>query len=238
MATQKIFTPEEAVKHLEQLPPEVRNIIYGPEMRTVLMDAGDKQKLHLDQVAKLEAETSAVMLGFTEPHDFVSMLVEKLVIDNEKATAIAKYIDEMLFSKIRNSMKQADTHITSTPVPSNPPAISAPLVPVGNKTDEKSVVMPSAAKAPVPAVSQPAAPTIPLADAPTPPMIKPAGLPAMPHVDAMLSQPTVSIAPKPDVASATPPTPAAAPVSAEIKKSDTPTPPPIYKTDPYHEPID
>jgi len=228
----------EIKKKIDALPPEIKTLIYSTQMDTAMQQIGAKNQLHIDQIGALESEVVAAMIGISPLEDLPANLIDTLGIDKAKSDSLVNDINEQLLDKIRNSMKQADTHITSTPVPSNPPAISAPLVSVGNKTDEKSVVMPSAAKAPVPAASQPAAPTIPLADAPTPPMVKPAGLPAMPHVDAMLSQPTVSIAPKPDVASATPPTPAAAPVSAEIKKSDTPTPPPIYKTDPYHEPID
>lgn len=197
---------------MESLPEEVKNLLYSPEMLTTIRKVGEKNQLHIDQIGILQAETSSVMLGFTETHDFPNMIAKALTMDISKASIIAKDIDEMLFSKIRNSMKKTDEHTIIAPKISAPAAVSVA------STEGKSVVMPSAAKAPAPAA--PAVPTPPPA---TPPA------PAMQHVEAMLSAPTVSMAPKP----AAPSTP-----EPDVKKSDTPAPPPIYKTDPYHEPIE
>ncbi len=240
MATQDTYSAEEARKKMESLPEEVKNFLYSPDMLTAVRKVGEKNQLHIDQIGILQAETTSVMLGFTETHDFPYMLSQALNVDVSKATAIAKDLDDTLFSQIRSSMKKADEHATAVPttVIAAPPAVATPPMP------EKSVVMPSATKALTPAVAPLSLPvTPPVAPAPKsastpapvvtppPPIEKPASMPAMQHVDAMLSAPTVSIAPKPAAPTIPTPTP-------DVKKSDAPAPPPTYKTDPYHEPID
>ena len=235
----QIHTAEETQKRFAQLPEQVQDLLYSHKMFGILQEVANKNQLHIDQLGTLEMETGQVMLGFTEAKDYPDALMQSLQIDKVKADTIAKEIDEMLFSKIRDAMKQTSAAAIAPEKISNPPAMSASAVP------EKSVVMPSAAKAPVPTVTTPApsatpltaintpAPAVPTSPAAPamPAVIKPAGLPVMPHVDAMLSAPTVSIAPKP--ADVTTPTP------TDVKKSDAPAPAPTYRaTDPYHEPID
>jgi hypothetical protein len=214
MSTQRSFTAEEVQKKFDSLPAEVQDIVYSNELTLAIQSAGEKNKLHYDQMGRLEMETRNVLLGFTETNDFTQILTKVLEIEPDKAFAVVQDLNELLFNKIRDALKQTASAADKPDIISNPPAIKPPL-------EEKSVVMPSAAKVPTlaqPVNAQPVAPIMPT-------IIKPAGLPAMPHVDAMLSQPTVSIAPKP-----------AAP--ALETKTDTPKPGPIYKTDPYHEPVD
>jgi hypothetical protein len=224
-------TEEEVRKRIETLPAAIKTLLYSPEMFASLKQVGEKYQLHIDQVGILEAETSEVMLGYTETATFPSVLSDSLNIDEAKATLIAKEIDETLFAKIREDMKKLyeQSRTESPPVQSSPPAISAPLATVASKTDDISVVMPSAAKvvppAPVAPAPAPTMQTVPVAPSLPAKQIEP---PAMAHVDTMLSQPTVSIAPKV----------AEAPKPAEAAKVEPPKPGPIYKTDPYLEPID
>ena len=232
---------------MDSLPEEVQDLLYSPEMYGAVRQVSLKHKIHVDQMDLLETETAQVMLGFTQTVDFPKAVAQSLKVDAVQAEAIAKDIDETLFVKIREAMKHSDQKTAPATQ-----SISNPLATSVRAPEEKSVVMPSAAKAPVPVVTtptlaQPAAPaatiSAPTATPAVPEIIKPVGLPMIEHVDTMLSQPTVSIAPKPTmqtvpasapaVPAATTPTPV-----VDVKKSDTPAPPPIYKTDPYHEPID
>ena len=223
MTTQRTFTAGEAQKKYEALPEEVKDILYSPELTAIIQKVGEKNKLHYDQMGRLEMETRNVMLGFTETNDFTQILTKVLDIESDRAFAVVQDLNEFLFNKIRDTLKQPTTPSDKLDTVSSPPAVNSPL-------EEKSVVMPSAAKVPASApapAAQPVTPASVPAAAPSAPIVsKSAGLPAMPQVDAMLSQPTVSIAPKPA---------ASAP---EITKTEAPKPGPIYKTDPYHEPVD
>lgn len=220
---------KEIQARIDALPSEIKAMVYSESMNKIIQQIGAKNQLHVDQIGALESEVVAAMIGITPLVELAANISDALDIDNVKSDAIVKDVNEQLLEKVRSTMKKTDERsATPTPAIINPPAVhTAPIT-------EKSVIMPSAAKAPVPAVT----PSMPL----IPPVVKPAALDAMQHVDAMLSAPTVSMAPKPGTAP-TPATPAVTtPTSAstptpDVKKSDVPAPPPIYKTDPYHEPI-
>ena len=106
MASQKIYSFEETQKRYETLPQEIKNLLYSVDMISILKKVGDKNQLHIDQLGLLEAETSAVMLGFTETQDFPQILSENLHLEPAKANAVAQDINEMLFVKIREAMKK------------------------------------------------------------------------------------------------------------------------------------
>jgi hypothetical protein len=220
---------EEIRKKFSALPTEIKNLAYSAEMMEIIKRVADKNQLHLDKIEALEGEAVDVMTGYTAPRDFVASLVSNIEIDQIKAEAVAKDVNELLFSKIRDAMKKADLHVENMPAPSNPPAMSAPTMPTSLHLTDLSVVMPSsAAKAPsfVPPTPAPATPPLAIPAAPTKPLLQ-----NMAHIDAMLSQPTVSVAPQ------TPPT-TRAPVAPIAPTTDAPKPGPTYKTDPYHEPVD
>lgn len=162
------------------------------------MTIGEKNKLHLDQLASLEAETSAVMLGFTESKDYPHMLVDALHVDQSKADAVSKDVNDMLFVKIRDAMKKVYEQNAVAPH-----IVSAPSSPSPAK---KSVVMPSSI------ASKPAAPPIvpgapkAVVPAPTPPT--PA--PDMHAANIMLTDKTINV----------PPTAKPAPPKPEAYKAD------------------
>jgi hypothetical protein len=224
---QETNNSEEIRKKFSSLPSDIKALAYSADMLNIIKQIAEKNQLHIDKIEILEGEAVDVMTGFTPPRDFVASLVENLEVDKVKAEAVAKDVNELLFSKIRDSMKRADMPIEPAHESSNPLAVSNSET-TEKKSDEKSVVMPSAAKvtpASTPAVVVP----------PTP--AKPAEPPAMTHIDSMLAEPTVSIAPQ--TPAATPAVPAVnATKPTESAKVETPKPGPIYKTDPYHEPID
>jgi hypothetical protein len=116
----------------------------------------------------------------------------------------------MLLTPIRDVMKTMNVAKTTNTV--------ANLAPM----EEKSVVMPSSISK---TTDNPITITKPVVTPPPPATtaIKPADMLTMPHVDAMLTQPTVSIAPE---------------KPAEAAKEKPPAPGPSYTTDPYHEPVD
>ncbi len=190
-------------------------------------DARDSQSVQ----ARLEDETSAVMLGFMQTSEFSESLQTTLSIEKEKADAIAKDISDLLFTKIRDAMKALyeTSKNKAEQVPDQP---------------KKSVVMPSATS---PAPTPPAVPKIAPVTPPKPVTSVPAPVPAataapkVPEIhaaDLMLSEPTMSMPPKaaptiPAPASPTPPKPAAPTTPAAPV---TPSKPAPYKQDPYREP--
>lgn len=213
----KTYTPEEIQKKFDSLPPDVKDLVYGADMLSVIQKVGERYKLHIDQLTTLEAETADVLTGFSKPEEFVANLVASLSVDRTQAESIAKEINDSLFIKIRESMKKvyeqskegpgatSNVQPVPAPKPAQPVAPATPVTPVAPKSP---AVMPSASSvqnslnAPKsPASSVP--PSIPTAKPATPsaPPMPPAlnsmqKVPAIRPADITLSQKTVS-APKP-----------------------------------------
>ena len=99
------YTPEEIQKKFDALPADIKSTIYSANMLGLIQKMGEKYKLHIDQLDMLEAETVDVMTGFSKPEDFVANLSISLSIDRVQAENIAKEINDGLFIKIRESLK-------------------------------------------------------------------------------------------------------------------------------------
>lgn len=197
-------------QRLKELPEEIRMAVLSADLDRKIQSIGQKHKLHIDQIGNLEDETLLVMLGFSDPVEFMDQLVERLSVTPVEASLISADVVHDVFMPIRESMrlwaerkkltKDADT----TPVPTN---------------SVSSVVMPSSKPPPVPTpIAAPSAP----ASAPAP---KPA--PELSSIDSMLSQKQVT----PPAGAATPPQTPPAPVL-------NPEQPQNYKADPYREPVE
>ncbi|MDP4020830.1 MAG: hypothetical protein Q8P58_02210 [Candidatus Adlerbacteria bacterium] len=205
------YSPEEARKRFQALPPEVKELLYSPEMTFTMQEVGKKNGLHIDQIDALNTETGEVMLGLATTQEFVTNLMEMLRIDRAKAEAVASDVNDMLFSRIRNSMKGADNQST----PSTTTPLAQPTKPA------LSSQLPTSS--PTPPSPKPAPPSTPA------PVTKPQ-VPLAPHPhDLMLVEKTVT----------TPATPAKTP-TPNTPAGQTPKPEPPkpqgYKSDPYREP--
>lgn len=172
---------EEARKRFETLPAEVKRLLYSQEMAIIIQKVGERNQLHLDQVDALYTETGQVLLGFAESNEFVEDIVDIIKVDQTKAGAIAKDVDEMLFAKIRDAMKKVyEENKKVAPIASAPTPVSATPMPVSTP----------------PIIPKPSAQSAPPA-------------PAVTHADTMLSEKTVQVIPTaiPKVPQNTPPTP-------------------------------
>lgn len=207
--TQDFYSAEEAKERFKSLPPEIQSLLYSEEMSSILQSVATDAQLHLDQLALLQAETSAVMLGFTDTEDFPKKVASSLHVEEDKAVSICKAISDKLFIKIRESMKQAGVS----------PQLQAPA---------------PAPASPQPPAAPPAAPPLPVKAPeihPADVMLSQKTVTVAPPPAAPAPQP----APKPPVApaAATPP----APQTPSAAKPESPAPKP-YSADPYREPIE
>lgn len=208
----KTYTPEEIQKRFDALPSDIKALVYSADMLRLIQKIGGKHQLHVDQLGSLEAETADVMSGFSRPEDFISNIEQSLQIDHAKAEAVAKDVNDMLFVKIRESLKKL--YETSEGAPraeaaERPAIYHLPLEAKGSAPQPEAPVQPHPTSSPQPAHAQ---------------------KPPVPHVahpnDTLLTHKTVTVPPP---APAAPRTPASAPAPAPAKPAG-------YKTDPYREP--
>jgi hypothetical protein len=240
-----------------ELPADVQRAIQSSNVDQKVQELGKKHTLHLDQIGELGNEIYLVMLGFSDPKNMADELAQRLKLPADKAEALAQDISAALFVPIRESMQkfaeERTIHAAILEQSTPPPAAPAPTKPA-----EKAFVVPVASAASVQAPPTPKPtpmPPVTVTPAPLASVTPPAPTPKAPEIhpaDMLLSQKTVTVAPKPVMPPAPPPavlqkppaapqnispatavtTPAAAPA-----KNEPPAPKP-YTADPYREPID
>src|SRR3989344_4656009 len=97
---------EQEARSYDTLPKEVKDLYYSNEMLAAVQSVGTKYRLHVDQVGILEQEVGAVLLGQVTPQDFVPDLMKHVGVDRAVAAGITQEMNELLFNKIRGSLRQ------------------------------------------------------------------------------------------------------------------------------------
>lgn len=216
---------------MAELPGDVREAVLSAQLGEHIQSIGQKHGLHIDQVGALEDETMLVMLGFFAPETFSDQIATQLQIPAADAAAIAQEVNEQIFLPIRESMK-AFADSKRQPIPAQETQESR--IPIKISTEQEQNLPANS----IPAVaSQTVSQVIP--QAPAPQGFAMGGTPA---TSEALSPVTVM----PQQNQVTPPTAPSAPMKeAEqmlteptVAKPAEPATGPIYKADPYREPIE
>lgn len=221
-------------QRLQELPEEIRLAVQSADLDTKIQVIGQKHQLHIDQIGNLEDETLLVMLGFSDPAEFMDHLVERTSVTPVQASLIAADVAHEIFMPIRESMRlwaERRKLIKDT----DPTPVSTPGAPAA----AASVVMPSSKPViPTPVAAAPAPQAAPAPKAPTAaPTAAPKPAPELGAIDSMLSQKQVTTPASAAAApsAATPPTP---PTQTPIIPAADPGQPQNYKADPYREPVE
>lgn len=99
--TQKII--DEQVRNL---PADVKQAIISVNYQTKLQEITKRQKLMIDQIAKVEMETTLVMIGLEPLTDYVANLQRELGVSEARAREISLDVNENIFKPIRESLRQ------------------------------------------------------------------------------------------------------------------------------------
>jgi hypothetical protein len=209
-------------QRMAELPEDIKEAVLSSQLGEHLRAIGQKHNLHVDQIGALEDEAMLVMLGFFEPESFSEQIARELNIPLADATAIASEVNEQAFLPIRESMKRFTEARRSEikPVlaePAQTPVISPVTAPTGFA---QAPVAP-----PPPATTQPNPITPPSAPITT----------GFGQVAAMPKPPIPQAQPAPV---SIPPTSPAPMSTAEQMLTEPTVAKPIYKADPYREPLE
>jgi hypothetical protein len=102
-----IYSEEQLTEKYNTLPQDVRDAIFNVDLEKQITDIGEKYSLHIDQIGELMEAVQFVMLGILPSKDFIRNLYDRLEIQNkEKVRAIARDVNELVFAKIKESLKQ------------------------------------------------------------------------------------------------------------------------------------
>lgn len=124
--TQKIIA--EQLKHL---PQDVREAIVSVDYQTKFQQITVRQKLLIDQAAKLDKETTLVMIGLVPLANYVKNIQEALDTNETRAKEIALDISSNIFKPIRESLQAMNMKMEEEEAVINQPT---------NLVDEQEVV--------------------------------------------------------------------------------------------------
>lgn len=223
---------KEVKDKFNDLPQYLKDFVYSSEMTKILQVVGAKHNLHIDQIGELEAEAAAAMMGITRTEDLEENIARSLALDPQKAAAVTREVNDLLFVKVREGMKASAEPKPVVEIPKTPLAAQTPN-PMPAQTP--SVVMPSSIPtAPLVAATPSTTPVSAVTSAaPTTSPAKPAATPDLGAADALLSEKKVTPPP------ATPPSGLAVPTTSAVPAAKTdPAQPQPYKADPYREPVE
>lgn len=141
----KMLSGKISEKELEhqfgKLPESLQAVISSIDSAKKVVDIGRKHAIHVDKLGELGAETGMVVLGFTNPSQFLSRLTRRLDLPEEKVRPIAEEINTEIFLKIRDALKSTHgegelppianipTSAPSSPITIKPPAPVEPQIP-------------------------------------------------------------------------------------------------------------
>lgn len=123
----KTYEYEELEEKFKKLPRDVQLALTSVEVADDIQKISDKNGLLLDQTGVLFDLFSYVLLGLLPANEFVRTFAQEARVDEKTATAVAKEINDQVFSKVRSSIQAAQTSRETASQPVQPPA--ATIVP-------------------------------------------------------------------------------------------------------------
>lgn len=99
------YSSEELNERFDNLPEDLKNAFLSVDTAHVINSIGRKYGLYIDKIGETAEETGLVLLGLTHPTEFVSNLTKRLGIDRVVASQIASEINDQVFLKVRELLK-------------------------------------------------------------------------------------------------------------------------------------
>jgi hypothetical protein len=179
------LSPQDLREIYAGLPDDLQTAIFSVESMDVYDQIQARYALEPAQREELSIQSGLLMMGITEPKEYVLVLAEKLGIPRDKAAFIAQEVNRNILHGVRESLKEIHAPTqkqvataplpniptpTITPVPPPPPptATSSPL----NQKLGNTFRIPTPPQAPVPnygaPISAPVQPPPPPTPSPTP----------------------------------------------------------------------
>lgn len=99
-----------------KMPEHLRNVMFSEQRMAATKKIQEKYRLHVDQLGRLIEEIGYVFVGLEPSANFAKNLEESLKIDGTTAENIAREVNQEIFLKIRESLKQMEEN-KNTPKP-------------------------------------------------------------------------------------------------------------------------
>jgi hypothetical protein len=108
------LSEKELQARFDKLPYTLKNALRSVDSAKKVLDIGRKYALHVDKLGELGEETGMVILGMTPTSQFLPRLSRRLGINEEKTKSLAQEINNEVFLKIREALKQVNGEVPSS----------------------------------------------------------------------------------------------------------------------------
>lgn len=101
------YSKNKIFENYEKLPEELKDALTSVNISDQLFEIGKKFNLTVEKMGLMAEEIGYIILGFTKPQEFTSLLQKNLEVDTEIAGYIASEINHKIFFPLREALKQA-----------------------------------------------------------------------------------------------------------------------------------
>jgi hypothetical protein len=98
------FSEEKIKSVIANLPKSIRETVESDELINAAEEIGADQNLYVSQIGALEQECKLTLIGLHKSSDFISNLKKELEIDEKKAEALQKEVNEKIFIPLRKNL--------------------------------------------------------------------------------------------------------------------------------------
>lgn len=134
------FTTEQIHSRLKEAPDKVKQLVGSEELAEVLATITKKYQLHLDQAGVIGDEINFVILGLARADQFTQNILNQANLSTEKTNEIAKEVNDKIFLKLRESLKQIRPKEETAAAPEKMP--EEEISPTAPETEQKEGVVP------------------------------------------------------------------------------------------------
>ncbi|MBL1434147.1 hypothetical protein COB87_001050 [Candidatus Wolfebacteria bacterium] len=93
-------------EQLPNIPPQIKNYLHSDAYPQVMQNIVANHDLHLDIAAKIEIQTTLLLIGLISPNEYEQRLIHVVGISKEQANKIAHEMNEKIFKPIVESYKK------------------------------------------------------------------------------------------------------------------------------------
>lgn len=146
----KQYTQQELNSHYSQLPEVLKDAMFSADVAEKIYQIGERSSFNETQISAMAEETGYLILGVTEPKEFVKNLADRVGVGEDAARIAARELNAQIFVPLREALKSVP-RVDAAQAPEGVPQYMPP----------QHATTPPAMPPPVPAPSQAPKPTPP-----------------------------------------------------------------------------
>ncbi|MEK7082467.1 MAG: hypothetical protein AAB915_02205 [Patescibacteria group bacterium] len=126
------YAKEELEERYKKLPAALKDAMFSPEVAEKMFEIGKKNGLTIEKTGFMAEETGFIILGLTQPREFVKILSDRLETDRDAAGKIASDINHAILFPLREALKNTheidigEASLQTKELPTRKPPAEAP----------------------------------------------------------------------------------------------------------------